>query len=328
MTPVAGFAPGTAGWRPVRAARAARKCGRRHVAWSDVSVGPGMRPVLSLEGRRRVFRWYFDHGLSIGDIKRKLDGCRADGSPIEGEPFISRRTLQRLVKQFKETGDFAFSKRKRRIDALSDDVIQAIKDVVDEEPSRYLDEMKERLYQKHKIRTSMATICRCIHAPAPHGLGYSRLVLQRSAIEKNHAERVAFRQLIIGFDPKQFIFFDEVHKGRNESSRRRCYANRGSKYIIHQRFDPSTFSMTVALNFEGFVADTCFTTRETMNADSHYLWVDVFLARHLNPYDARKLPNSIVVFDNVAFHWDQRCLDRMRETGALLFPLPAYSPAV
>ena len=235
--------------------------------------------MLSLEGRRRVFRWYFDHGLSIGDIKRKLDGCRADGSPIEGEPFINRRTLQRLVKQFKETGDFAFSKRKRRIDALSDDVIQAIKDVVDEEPSRYLDEMKERLFQKHKIRTSMATICRCIHAPAPHGLGYSRLVLQRSAIEKNHAERVAFRQLIIGFDPKQFIFFDEVHKGRNESSRRRCYANRGSKYIIHERFDPSTFSMTVALNFEGFVADTCFTTRETMNADSHYLWVDVFLAR-------------------------------------------------
>ena len=78
-----------------------------------------MRRILSLGGRQGVFRWYFDHGLSIGEIKRKLDGDRADGSAIEGEPFISRRTLQRLVQQFQRTGDYAISARKRRIDALS-----------------------------------------------------------------------------------------------------------------------------------------------------------------------------------------------------------------
>ena len=43
---------------------------------------------------------------------------------------------------------------------------------------------------------------------------------------------------------------------------------------------------------------------------------------------SRSEPNSVVIFDNVALHWDARCLDRIRGTGALLVPLPAYSPEV
>ena len=284
-----------------------------------------MLRILDAGGRRSVFVWYFDHGLTVKAITLKLNGRAAGGAELPGKPMISRRTVSRLIRQFRKTGDWALGHRARRSDALSPEVLGALQQVVDEDPSRYLDEMQKRLENHHGIRLSVSQICRSIHPSKPRGLGYSRLVLERSAIQKDAIDRSRFRLVVDKLDPSLFVFFDEVHKGRNESARRRCYVERGRPYVRSERFDPKTFSMVVAFNHAGFIADTAFITKDTMDADSHWLWVDCSLAPQLGDYRNSE-PNSVVIFDNVAFHWDARCLDRIRGTGALLVPLPAYSP--
>ena len=319
--------------------------------------------ILDVKGRQNVFKWYFDHGLSVSNIALKLNGCATDGAPLAGEDFISKRSLRRLVLQFCKNGDWSMDKRLRTFKQVPEAVLSALRQVVDERPSgytcfffrkcillsrahvcnhiacifhrvvslflcfhmcRYLDEFHDRLNEYHGINMSVSAICRTIHAKAPHSLGFSRLVMERAAVQKSYAERRIFQELVQGYDPRRLVFFDEVHKGRNESSRRRCYAPRGIAYTQQERFNPTTFSMTVAFTHRGFVPMSEFINTENMDSSTHLLWVDGMLAPQLG-----KMKEPVVLYDNVSFHWDDDCLARLRQISDItLLPLPAYSPEV
>ena len=84
-----------------------------------------------------MFVWYFDHGLTVQEITLKLNGRAAGGAELPGKPMISGRTVRRLIRQFRKTGDWALGHRARRSDALWPEVLGALQQVVDEDPSRY-----------------------------------------------------------------------------------------------------------------------------------------------------------------------------------------------
>ncbi|WP_245469937.1 IS630 family transposase [Mesorhizobium sp. M2C.T.Ca.TU.002.02.1.1] len=56
-----------------------------------------------------------------------------------------------------------------------------------------------------------------------------------------------------------------------------------------------------------------------MNKARFELYVETQLAPELNPGD-------VVILDNVAFHKSERAAELVRQRGAWLLPLPAYSP--
>ena len=183
------------------------------------------------------------------------------------------------------------------MDAISPEMLGVVQRVVDADPGRYLDEIQKWIENHPGIGLSVSQICRKIHAPNPCGLGCSSLVL---AIEKDAIERAEFRMIVDDLDPSLFVFFDEMHKGRNESTRRRCDAGRASTCVRHERFGPKTFSMVVAFNHSGFIKDTALITGDTLDADIRFLWVDLFLSPQLGDFSNSE-PNSVVTVDNVAF---------------------------
>jgi hypothetical protein len=71
-------------------------------------------------------------------------------------------------------------------------VLEVLRRVVDERPAAYLDEIQRELREVYKIRIHISTICRYLHAPALRGLGYSLLVLEHRAINKDYGERKRF----------------------------------------------------------------------------------------------------------------------------------------
>jgi hypothetical protein len=71
-------------------------------------------------------------------------------------------------------------------------VLEVLRRVVDERPAAYLDEIQRELREVYKIRIHIFPICRYLHAPEPRGLGYSLLVLEHRAMNKDYGERKRF----------------------------------------------------------------------------------------------------------------------------------------
>ena len=96
-------------------------------------------------------------------------------------------------------------------------VLEVLRRVVDERPAAYLDEIQRELRKVYKIRIHISTICRYLHSPAPRGLGYSLLVLEHRAMNKDYRERKRFLDAMATkvFPVDQLIFVDECHKSES-----------------------------------------------------------------------------------------------------------------
>ena len=184
----------------------AKKKRQSHAADIEKVRGHVGRPrTLTDETRRRLFLKHFDEGYSATDIWRR------------NRDVMSARTVQRLVQEFHANLDWRTARYpvRQRNAASRDLVLQVLKRVVDANPAMYLDEIQREL-RKEKITVHVSTICRYLHAPAPRGLGYTLLVLERRALEKSYTERKRFLDLMkTGMYPvKQMIFVDECHKSK------------------------------------------------------------------------------------------------------------------
>jgi transposase len=145
-------------------------------------MGPGRPAVVVDEVRQRLFNKHFDEGYSADDLWKQNRDC------------ISKRTAQRLVKEFQTTLDWRRSPpaRRERSDGARRWVLEVLRRVVDERPAAYLDEIQRELREVYQISIHISTICRYLHAPEPRGLGYSLLVLEHRAMSKNYGERKRF----------------------------------------------------------------------------------------------------------------------------------------
>jgi hypothetical protein len=96
-------------------------------------------------------------------------------------------------------------------------VLEVLRRVVDERPTANLDEIQRELCKVYKIHIHISTICRYLHSPAPRDLGYSLLVLEYWAMNKDYSECKLFLDSMATklFPVEQLIFVDECHK--NES---------------------------------------------------------------------------------------------------------------
>jgi hypothetical protein len=111
-------------------------------------MGPGRPAVVVDKVRQRLFNKHFDDWYSADDIWKQNRDC------------ISKRTAQRLVKDFQTKLDWRRSPpaRRERSDGARRWVLEVLRRVVDERPAAYLDEIQRELREVYTSRVSHATL--------------------------------------------------------------------------------------------------------------------------------------------------------------------------
>jgi hypothetical protein len=172
--------------------------------------------------RREAFDMLFNLGWSSKRIRDKVFVTSS------GAELYSLRHMQRLVAEFKVTFTHNPPRRKRlcRPKIFLEEEVRALKEVVDDDPSLYLDEIQDRLREEYGILASRSVICRTIHKSAlKGGLGYNLLVLEVHARQRSWFMRMRFMQRM-GLGDIQGLMvlnIDESSAGENDARRRRAW---------------------------------------------------------------------------------------------------------
>jgi len=269
--------------------------------------------------RKIAYGLHFDQGFSAAEIRAKA------------MPTYSLRTVQLLLKDFRLNFSWEQpARRKSKWDLrLNEEGLAHLRDIIQDNPGLYLDEIKRELREAHGVRASRSTICRAIHEPISHGgLGMSLLVMESRAIQQDGAERARFRARMArgDFDHRNCIVIDEASVGRNHARRRRGYGTRGRRVVFHDVFGKfNNGTLMAACDCDGFVRDACEFIPYTMDSERFVQWVRDGLCPVLGNYVAGE-PRSVVVLDNVAQHHDPRVVELIEAAGAICLYLPRYSP--
>lgn len=239
------------------------------------------KDILGKGGRKTLFVKYFNHGCTRAEL---FQSSRA---------ILSKRTLNRYIKQFEESFHWLpYEKSFKKVGQHKAGALRALKDIIDHNPALYLDEIRDKMRDQDGYSFHVSTICRMIHAkPELGGLGYSLLVLDRRACQKDTEERMNFlNQVQSGmYQHEQMIWIDECRKGRNCARRRRGWGPRGMKRTLVDLFqDAKAFCLLGAANQDGMVDRACWVTDDKIDADVFVWWVEFYLSPILGNYQMRE----------------------------------------
>lgn len=115
----------------------------------------------------------------------------------------------------------------------------------------------------------------------------------------------------------RLVFIDETSTN-TRLTKRTGWSAKGTRYRTHAPFGGwKTQTFIAGLRCYGMVAP--WIVDAPMNSRRFEVYVETQLAPTLSPGD-------VVILDNVAFHKSERVAELVRQRGAWLLPLPAYSP--
>ena len=117
------------------------------------------------------------------------------------------KKIHRLAKKFKQTS------------IVTDNIVEALKEIVDERPELYLDEIAIELGVRKNCFLSLPTLAQTLR----DRIGYSLQVYSEIATQRNEVERVQYKEALNSLvtDAGQVVFINETHKDQNSSRRRR-----------------------------------------------------------------------------------------------------------
>ena len=268
---------------------------------------------------------------------------------------IKARTIHRWIKHYGKFGEAPEVTRRRREvfckkygirpgpnmfeKTWDQDVTIALKCIVDQNPSNYLDEFQALLYLKTGKLFSYKTISAKIKAE----LKYSLKQISEKALQQSYVERENYlrgRRFAVGDRPEMCVFIDETHKSSNASRRRKCWGPKGNVSVAFTPFGPIVdrrFTLLAACDVNGFIVEACELVerernrhdddpfRGTIDTERFEHWVEHKLCPSLGRY-AFQEPRSIVFLDNATIHYGERVVDLIRSTGAIIMYTSPYSP--
>ena len=135
--------------------------------------------------------------------------------------------------------------------------LQKLKNIIDNQPQFYLDEIQLEMEIETGKYWDTSTIWRKIHT-----LGYSLKVAVFRAKQQDQLEVDAYdcRMLERVNHPSMVLFLDESARGANASRRRRAFSPRGVTPIVEapmvREFD-KRYTLIGACNWEGFIVPAC-----------------------------------------------------------------------
>ena len=257
------------------------------------------------------------------------------------------RTLRNWWKHFLLWGEYPFETRERakkfrkikrrfrRTSLITEELVQCVKEIVDEHPEFYLDEIQMSICTRLQVYLLVSILWKVLSEK----INYSMQICYESAAQRNENDRGMYKNALecLVSNPDQVIFVDETHKDKNASRRRKAWGPRNSGGIALRRWFKNTirYTMIAALDINGFIPSTIETVRRdeissegaagTVDATHFEKWVEHYLCPTLGRYD-RGEPRSIVVMDNASTHMDSKVSHMIRATGAYLLYTAPYSP--
>ena len=213
-----------------------------------------------------------------------------------------------------------------------------LKEIVDEHPALYLDEIQEHLFQRTGRNWSTSYIWKKLKDE----VGYSLQVATKQAIDRDEELRDEYlesvEEAVMYLD--QLVYIDETQKSRNDARRRRYWSQMGVTPVAPDPFHgfrDERYSLLAAADINGFIQSACEVvhrergdndrnpTRGTIDQARFELWVEHFLCPVLGNYDEFE-PRSVVVLDNASIHHSDRVVDLIESTGARIIYTAPYSP--
>mmetsp|Transcript_9951 Transcript_9951/g.17756 ORF Transcript_9951/g.17756 Transcript_9951/m.17756 type:complete len:266 (+) Transcript_9951:462-1259(+) len=194
---------------------------------------------------------------------------------------------------------------------------QFLESLVENDPSIFLSEMRERLREHFGQTFAVSTICTTLRR---HGYTWKKLHLL--AMRRDKAEEEAWTAAMQMYPAHYFLFADESRKEPKSLHRRRGRGRRGFRVPVYQDLVRGTsFSALGVLSLYGMV-DYAITSAKGVKTDMFVSMVADHIVPHCQEFPG---PNSVVVMDNAEVHRDLRVRALIEATGARLLFLPAYA---
>ncbi|KAJ2911978.1 hypothetical protein MD484_g8431, partial [Candolleomyces efflorescens] len=217
-------------------------------------------------------------------------------SAIEKATSVSKRTVNRILKLARETGDVVRSPlqqgRPRVLNALH---VAFLEGLIERTPDMYYSEIRDELQA-------------------------SRFHPEK-AIERNEELRLRYQALIAEYLPEQLVFVDESACNRNTTKRNYAWAPSGTRARRRDYFvRGQRYSILPALSLDGILHLDIINRSYTVELFNEF--IDGLLD-NMNPFPA---PNSVIVMDNASIHKSQELQQMIEARGMRLVFLPAYSP--
>ena len=205
-------------------------------------------------------------------------------SEIADVLVVSRKTVQRVIQIFEDTGDVEPAKQRhgpeRKLDAFEE---MTLMQTLMENPSAYLDELQEDLQERTGTVVSLTTVCRTLHR-----LGLTRKKLRRVVMSRSECARSEFREEMATVNADMFVWIDETGSDRRDANRRCGYHLQGMVPISYTlSIRGKRLSVIAAISTRGI--EDIELTEGTVNGDLFVHFVEHSLLPILQPFDGRKI---------------------------------------
>lgn len=248
-------------------------------------------------------------------------------------PCVLRRWYYHYLSYGEVMPDSALYKKQPNTqgrEVLGPEDTKKLKAIVKDDPSLFLDEMRERL----PLQSGTWWFISKIHSVLTKELEWTLKIASVRARQQNELDRNAYKTAIeqCVIFPEQVVFLDETFKGRNASRQRRCWLPRGVTPVLIEHFSghhTKRYSMLAACSINGFLKEACAIVRRdedgTVDLVRFLEWVKSNLCPLLGRYNLFE-PCSIVVLDNASIHHNDEVVAAIKATGAKVIYTAPYSP--
>ena len=195
-------------------------------------------------------------------------------------------------------------------------MLQRLLDFLEDDPTAYLDEMQQFLYDEYELETSIATISRTLKRAK-----WSRKAVQARAAERSEPLRRAWQGIQKQYDSDQLIFLDESASNECTGDRKYGWSPLGLVCEHSRPFKRSErWSILPALTHEGYLDWIIF--QGSITSELFLKFVRERVLPHCSAYPG---PRSVLILDNASIHKSVELRHMCEERGVLLKFLPPYS---
>ena len=234
---------------------------------------------------------------------------------------IAPSTAHRIFSRFRETGNVAALKQPlredtRKLDGHHELFILAM---IHENPSLYLREICQAIFEATGVMVSGSTVCRVLRRN-----GYTRKKVQQVAKERCIEFRTAFMAHVLQFPREYFVWVDETGSDARTHIRRFGYSLLGVPPVYTRTLARGKrISAIAAISSEGLLGVEL--TYNSVDADKFFDFIRGTLIPNMQPFDGSN-SKSIVIMDNCSIHHVEPVKELLQDAGILLIFLPPYSP--
>lgn len=292
--------------------------------------------------------------VDLIDKLRQMDGSKKKVYPMINVfkecqrvkvPYISTSCLWKWWKKYttwgllpcvvREMKESIRKKQNTRSGAVSKEELLILKQIVDDEPYLYLDEIIFAFGYRTGKFLSKSGISRLLTRKLRYSLKIMSDVAKQRSVEEEEKFLHAMTLLLQGC-PERLICIDESHKDRNAARRRRGWSMKNVPCEYRDWFRQTVrYTLIAAADIGGFIPSACHCVLRdhisnegaagTVDQKYFLYWVKEYLCPKLGNY-IKGEPRSVVFMDNASTHMTPEVVHAIQSTGAVLLYGAPYSP--